>query len=51
MMVDIGILGMGRMGRGIAEAYAFAGKRVLMIDVKPCRLRARPSATAMSCRR
>jgi 3-hydroxybutyryl-CoA dehydrogenase len=35
MMFDIGILGMGRMGRGIAEAYAFAGKRVLMIDVKP----------------
>jgi len=34
-MADIGILGMGRMGRGIAEAYAFAGKSVLMIDVKP----------------
>ena len=33
-MADIGILGVGRMGRGIAEAYAFAGKSVLMIDVK-----------------
>jgi 3-hydroxybutyryl-CoA dehydrogenase len=33
-MHDIGILGMGRMGRGIAEAYAFGGRRVLMIDAK-----------------
>jgi 3-hydroxybutyryl-CoA dehydrogenase len=34
-MADVAILGLGRMGRGIAEAYAFAGKSVLMIDVKP----------------
>lgn len=33
-MADIAILGMGRMGRGIAEAYAFAGKNVLMVDAK-----------------
>ena len=33
-MADIAILGMGRMGRGIAEAYAFAGRQVLIVDVK-----------------
>lgn len=31
---DIVVLGLGRMGRGIAEAYAFGGKRVLMVDAK-----------------
>lgn len=31
----IAILGLGRMGRGIAEAYAFAGQPVLMVDAKP----------------
>ncbi|MFN9716400.1 MAG: 3-hydroxyacyl-CoA dehydrogenase NAD-binding domain-containing protein, partial [Sphingomonadales bacterium] len=31
---DIAVLGLGRMGRGIAEAYAFGGKRVLMVDAK-----------------
>lgn len=34
-MADVAILGLGRMGRGIAEAYAFAGQRVLMVDAKP----------------
>ena len=33
-MADSAILGMGRMGRGIAEAYALAGQSVLMIDAK-----------------
>lgn len=33
-MADIAVLGLGRMGRGIAEAYAFAGRRVLMVDAK-----------------
>lgn len=33
-MADIATLGMGRMGRGIAEAYALAGKSVLMVDAK-----------------
>jgi 3-hydroxybutyryl-CoA dehydrogenase len=31
----IGSLGAGRMGRGIAQAFAFAGHPVLLIDVKP----------------
>lgn len=31
---DIAVLGLGRMGRGIAEAYAFGGQRVLMVDAK-----------------
>lgn len=31
---DLAVLGLGRMGRGIAEAYAFGGKRVLMVDAK-----------------
>lgn len=34
-MADVAILGLGRMGRGIAEAYAFAGQQVLMVDAKP----------------
>lgn len=34
-MGKIAILGLGRMGRGIAEAYAFAGQAVLMVDAKP----------------
>ena len=34
-MADIATLGMGRMGRGIAEAYALAGQSVLMVDAKP----------------
>jgi 3-hydroxybutyryl-CoA dehydrogenase len=34
-MADIAILGMGRMGRGIAEAYALAGQSVLIVDAKP----------------
>ncbi len=33
-MADIATLGMGRMGRGIAEAYALAGQSVLMVDAK-----------------
>ncbi len=28
-------LGAGRMGRGIAVAFAYAGHAVTMIDVKP----------------
>jgi 3-hydroxybutyryl-CoA dehydrogenase len=31
----IACLGAGRMGRGIAVAFAYAGHRVAMIDVKP----------------
>jgi 3-hydroxybutyryl-CoA dehydrogenase len=31
----IGCLGAGRMGRGIAVAFAYAGHAVIMIDVKP----------------
>src|ERR1700730_17317165 len=31
----IACLGAGRMGRGIAVAFAYAGHRVTMIDVKP----------------
>ena len=30
----IACLGAGRMGRGIAVAFAYAGHRVIMIDVK-----------------
>lgn len=33
-MTDIVILGSGRMGRGIAQAYAFAGQKVALCDVK-----------------
>ncbi|MBR0964756.1 3-hydroxybutyryl-CoA dehydrogenase [Bradyrhizobium diazoefficiens] len=33
--VNIACLGAGRMGRGIAVAFAYAGHRVTMIDVKP----------------
>lgn len=33
----IGALGAGRMGRGIAHAFAFAGHEVVLIDVKPRR--------------
>lgn len=33
-MADVAVLGIGRMGRGIAEAYALAGQSVLMIDTK-----------------
>lgn len=33
-MADVAVLGIGRMGRGIAEAYALAGQSVLMIDAK-----------------
>src|SRR6478752_1558829 len=32
--VNIACLGAGRMGRGIAVAFAYAGHRVTMIDVK-----------------
>jgi 3-hydroxybutyryl-CoA dehydrogenase len=32
---DIACLGAGRMGRGIAVAFAYAGHRVTMIDAKP----------------
>jgi 3-hydroxybutyryl-CoA dehydrogenase len=31
----IGALGAGRMGRGIAHAFAFAGHEVVLIDAKP----------------
>ncbi|HJZ20717.1 MAG TPA: 3-hydroxyacyl-CoA dehydrogenase NAD-binding domain-containing protein, partial [Bradyrhizobium sp.] len=31
----IGCLGAGRMGRGIAVAFAYAGHRVTLVDVKP----------------
>ena len=31
----IACLGAGRMGRGIAVAFAYAGHDVVMIDVKP----------------
>lgn len=31
----IGSLGAGRMGRGIAHAFAFAGHEVVLLDVKP----------------
>jgi len=31
----IACLGAGRMGRGIAVAFAYAGHTVTMIDVKP----------------
>src|ERR1043166_6292334 len=31
----IACLGAGRMGRGIAVAFAYAGHSVVMIDVKP----------------
>ena len=32
---NIACLGAGRMGRGIAVAFAYAGHRVTMIDIKP----------------
>jgi 3-hydroxybutyryl-CoA dehydrogenase len=32
---NVACLGAGRMGRGIAVAFAYAGHRVTMIDVKP----------------
>jgi 3-hydroxybutyryl-CoA dehydrogenase len=38
----IGALGAGRMGRGIAHAFAFGGHEVLLIDTKP----RTPEATA-----
>jgi len=31
----IGALGAGRMGRGIAHAFAYAGHEVVLIDAKP----------------
>jgi 3-hydroxybutyryl-CoA dehydrogenase len=31
----IGALGAGRMGRGIAQAFAFAGHEVILVDAKP----------------
>lgn len=34
-MTIIACLGAGRMGRGIAVAYAYAGHRVCLIDLKP----------------
>jgi 3-hydroxybutyryl-CoA dehydrogenase len=37
----VGSLGAGRMGRGIAHAFAYAGHEVLLVDVKP-----RPAADA-----
>ena len=36
----IGSLGAGRMGRGIAQAFAFAGHEVVLIDAKPREARA-----------
>lgn len=41
----IGALGAGRMGRGIAHAFAYAGHEVVLIDVK-----ARPAADAEALR-
>lgn len=41
----IGSLGAGRMGRGIAHAFAFAGHEVLLIDAKE-----RPAADAAALR-
>lgn len=32
--MDIAVIGSGRMGRGIAQSYAFAGRSVLLIDLK-----------------
>ena len=40
----IACLGAGRMGRGIAVAFAYAGHAITMIDVKP---RIRTSFTAL----
>ena len=34
-LARIGALGAGRMGRGIAHAFAFAGHEVVLIDAKP----------------
>ncbi len=41
----IGALGAGRMGRGIAHAFAYAGHEVVLIDAKP-----RPAADAGALR-
>ena len=30
----IGVVGAGRMGRGIALSYAYSGQRVALIDLK-----------------
>lgn len=35
MPARIGLIGPGRMGRGIAQAFAFAGHEAILIDVKP----------------
>ncbi|MCF8200208.1 MAG: 3-hydroxybutyryl-CoA dehydrogenase [Sulfuritalea sp.] len=35
MAARIGALGAGRMGRGIAHAFAYAGHEVWLIDIKP----------------
>jgi 3-hydroxybutyryl-CoA dehydrogenase len=35
MIAVIGALGAGRMGRGIAHAFAYAGHEVVLIDAKP----------------
>lgn len=35
MSAMIGVVGAGRMGRGIALAYAFAGHEVALVDLKP----------------
>jgi 3-hydroxybutyryl-CoA dehydrogenase len=34
-MTPIACLGAGRMGRGIAVAFAYAGRRVSLVDIKP----------------
>lgn len=34
-LASIGLLGAGRMGRGIALAFAFAGHEAVLIDIKP----------------
>ena len=51
----IACLGAGRMGRGIAVAFAYAGHAVTMIDVKArsaeASRRLRPRRSARSARR
>ena len=51
----IACLGAGRMGRGIAVAFAYAGHAVTMIDVKPRAAehsrRSRPRRSAKSGKR
>jgi 3-hydroxybutyryl-CoA dehydrogenase len=35
IQADVAVIGAGRMGRGIALSYAFAGTAVLLVDLKP----------------